>query len=73
MPKHPNCGKVTNKNRNNRIQNEIYDDKISLSALYPDSDLLIESVEIMPDSVHIYARCPLDGVQFITAEPDYFT
>lgn len=60
MPKHPNCDKVTNKNRNNRIQNEIYDDKISLSALYPDSDLLIESVEVMPDSVHIYARCSLD-------------
>ena len=61
MPKHPNCDKVNNKNRNNRIQNEIYDDKISLSALYPDSDLLIESVEVMPDSVHIYARCSLDS------------
>lgn len=60
MPKHPNCDKVTNKNRNNRIQNEIFGDKISLSALYPDSDLLIESVEVMQDSVHIYARSSLD-------------
>ncbi len=61
MPKHPNRNKDTNKNRNNRIQNEIYDDKISLSALYPDSDLLIEDVEVLPDSVHIYARCSLDS------------
>lgn len=57
MPKHPNFDKVTNKNRNNRIHNEIYDDKISLSALYPDSCLLIESADVLSDAVHIYARC----------------
>lgn len=61
MSKYPNRDKVTNKNRDNRISNEIYDDKISLSALYPNSDLLIESVEVMPDSVHIYARCSLNS------------
>lgn len=60
MSKHPNRHKVTNKNRENRISNEIYDDKISLFALYLDSDILIEDVEIMQDSLHIYARCSLN-------------
>lgn len=60
MQKYPNAPKVTEKGRDHEAFDAIYEDKISLSAFFPNAELTIESTEFLDGIVNIYARGSLD-------------
>lgn len=59
MSKHPNSGKSTNKNCHNQTLEASNNDSLKISSLYPNAGLSIGDVEVLPDTVHIYARSSL--------------
>lgn len=70
MQKYPNDHKITEKGRDYEAFEAIYEDKISLSAFFPNAELTIESTEFLDGIVNIYARgslyygiCPYCGTK----------
>lgn len=59
MSKHPNSDKSTNNNCHSQTSQAVNDGNLKISSLYPNADLCIEDVEVLSDTVHIYARSSL--------------
>ena len=59
MSKHPNSDKSTNNNCHNQTLEASNNDNLKISSLYPNAELSIEDVEVLPDTIHIYARSSL--------------
>ena len=59
MSKYPNSGKSTKNNCHSQILEASNNGNLRISFLYPNAELCIEDVVVLPDTVHIYARSSL--------------